>query len=174
MNRQVRKYGVIGVVAVCCIFLFSGISVAGEKTGYVNMEVLFDSYEKTKDADAAITQLANAKQIERDALVENIRRMKDEMVVLAEEGEARRKKQEDIDRQIKDLQAFDEETRKDLRGVRDERVKEIFDDLDAAIKTYGQKKGYDLIFNNRALAYSSDDFDVTDAILKDLNSNYKK
>jgi len=80
-------------IALVIVFMASGISYAGDRYGYVELRTLFDQYEKTKDAGKELTDLAGQKQEERDALVADIRRIKDEMVVLADQGEEKIKKQ---------------------------------------------------------------------------------
>jgi Skp family chaperone for outer membrane proteins len=157
-----------------CLYVGETRAFAAEKTGYVVLATLFDQYEKTQDADEKLSETAAQKQTERDKMVENIRRMKDELVVLSDEGEEKLKKQAEIDEKIKELQAFDEETRKELREIRDANVKEIFDDLKASIEEYGEKNKYDLIFTDRALVYQNEKLDITDAVLKDVNKKYKK
>jgi Skp family chaperone for outer membrane proteins len=161
------------LVALVCAWVGSANVFAAEKTAFVVLGTLFDKYEKTQKADAALSEIAGAKQTERDAMVENIRRMKDEMVVLSEGADERVKKQGDIDDAIKSLQAFDEETRKNLKEIRDQNVKEIFDDLTAAIEAYGEKNKYDFIYTDRALIYKNPKLDITEAVLTDLNKNYK-
>ena len=72
------------------------------------------------------------------------------------------------------MQGFDEKTRGYLREIRNENVKEIFADMNDAIEEYGEKKGYDYIFSDRALIYKDEKLDITDTILKKINSEYKK
>jgi len=173
MKKQTIKCVTVSMVAVGVVFLMAGLSFAAEKFAYVELRKMFDEYERTKDADAEITALANTKQQERDELVEEIRRMKDEMVVLADKGDEKRLKQEEIDVKIKELQQFDEMTRNQLREIRDQNVKDIFDDLNGAIQKYGEKRGFDFVFSDRALAYKNEKLDITAPILKELNKDYK-
>jgi len=84
------------------------------------------------------------------------------------------KNKADIDQKIKDLQAFDEQIRSELRGIRDANVQEIFKNLNDVIEAYGKKKGYDFIFSDRALAFKKEKFNLTNAVLKELNKQYKK
>jgi len=155
-------------------WLSAGTSFAADKTAYVVLGTLFDKYTKTQEADTELSGIAAEKQKDRDAMVESVRRMKDEMVVLSEGGDERIKKQAEIDAEIKKLQGFDEETRKALREIRDNNVKAIFEDLNTAIEAYGAKNKYDYVFTDRALIYKNPKLDITNAVLTDLNKNYKK
>jgi len=153
--------------------MFTGVCLAGER-GYVELRTLFDKYEKTQDADKNLSELATQKQGERDTLVKDIRRMKDEMVVLADKGEEKVKKQAEIDQKIKELQMFDEKTREELREIRDTNIQEIFSDINKLVEDYGKNKKYDFIFSDRALVYKEEKFNITNVILEKLNNKYKK
>ncbi len=161
------------VLLMCGLFMFTGVCLAGER-GYVELRTLFDKYEKTQDADKNLSELATQKQGERDTLVKDIRRMKDEMVVLADKGEEKVKKQAEIDQKIKELQMFDEKTREELREIRDTNIQEIFSDINKLVEDYGKNKKYDFIFSDRALVYKEEKFNITNVILEKLNNKYKK
>jgi outer membrane protein len=175
MEKRKIVFGII----VCLLFALAVcpfLSYAGnnEKVAFVDVGILFDKYEKTKIADQELTALANERQKQRDTMVEEIRRMKDELVVLAQDGEERKVKQASIDQKIKDLQGYDEQQRQDLTRIRNEKAKVVFDDLNAAIESYGKKKGYDFIYNGRMLLYKENKFDITNALLDEINKSYDK
>lgn len=143
-----------------------------EKISYVDVAKVFDGYQKTKDSDAKLQAAAKKKEEERDAVVHEIRRLKDEQALLAED--ARSKKQEAIDAKVRELQDFDMAARRELGEQRNQTVKEIFNDVDTVVKRYGERKGYDFIFNDRVLLYRSSRFDVSMDILNELNREYQK
>lgn len=143
-----------------------------ERTAYVDVAKIFDGYQKTKDNDAKLQASGKKKEEERDALVHEVRRLKDEQALLAEDQ--REKKQEAIDAKVRELQEFDLAARRELGNRRNETVKEIFKDIDDVVQRYGERKGYDLIFNDRVLLYRNPRFDVSRDILEELNRNYQK
>ena len=143
-----------------------------EKIAYVDVAKVFDGYQKTKDNDAKLQGAGKKKEEERDALVHEVRRLKDEQALLAED--AREKKQAAIDAKVRELQEFDLAARRDLGNQRNQTVKEIFKDIDDVVQRYGERKGYDLIFNDRVLLYRNPRFDVSQDILGELNRNYQK
>ena len=112
------------------------------------------------------------KQEERDALVHEVRRLRDEQALLSED--ARRDKQGAIDAKMKELDGFDNEVRKTLGEKRNKAVREVFQDIENTVNQYGERKGYDIIFNDRALLFKNKRFDVTADVLKELNDRYKK
>ncbi len=143
-----------------------------DKIAYVDVAKVFDGYQKTKDNDAKLQTAGKKKEEKRDALVLEVRRLKDEQALLAED--AREKKQEAIDVKVRELQEFDLAARRDLGNQRNQTVKEIFKDIDDIVQRYGERKGYDLIFNDRVLLYRSPRFDVSRDILEELNRSYQK
>ena len=105
-------------------------------------------------------------------LVKQIRKMKDEFDILSEK--AKEKKQTQIDKKIKELQEYDQQTRTGLRQQRDEVVRKILKEIEQVIEKYAKKNSYTMILNNRILLYGQKQHDLTDKILKILNSEYKK
>ena len=142
-----------------------------EKVGYVDVAKVFDEYQKTKDNDAKLQAAGKKKEEERDALVHEVRRLKDEQALLAED--ARDKKQEEIDAKVRELQEFDAAARRELGEQRNVKVREIFKDIDDVVQRYGERKGFDLIINDRVLLYRNVRFDVTREVLEELNRDYQ-
>ena len=70
------------------------------KIATVDVDALFDSYYKTVELNQKMEDEIQGKQAERGALVQSIRKMKDELVLLADTN--KRDKQAAIDRKIKD------------------------------------------------------------------------
>lgn len=142
-----------------------------EKVGYVDVAKVFDGYQKTKDNDTTLQAAGKKKEEERDAFVHEIRRLKDEQALLAED--AKQKKQEAIDAKIRELQEFDAAARRELGEERNIKVREIFKDIDDVVQRYGERKGFDLVLNDRVLLYRNPRFDVTKEILEELNRNHQ-
>ena len=142
------------------------------KIGYVEVARVFDNYNRTKDQDKILEQQNNKEKEERDKSVKQIRKMKDELDILSEK--AKEKKQTQIDEKIRELQEYDQQTRTGLRQQRDEVVRKILKEIEQVIEKYAKKNSYTMILNNRILLYGQKQHDLTDQILKILNSEYKK
>lgn len=172
MKKAIRN----GAKLFICGCLFFGIqygACAEPRVGIVNVDQLFEKYEKTVQFNAQLEKDVSAKQSERDAKVEDVRRMKDELVLLTDEN--KRKKQDDIDEKIRDLQKFDEKTRDELSGKRDDYMKQILVELDDKVKAYGEKNGYDYILNGRLVLYEKESkYDITDKLIEEVNKDYAK
>ncbi len=164
--------GRIFAVLFTLLFCAPAVSFAAEKIAYVDVAKVFDGYQRTKDSDGKLQSAAKKKEEERDGLVREVRRLKDEQALLGEE--ARAKKQDAIDAKVRELQDFDMAARRELGEQRNKTVKEIFKDIDDIVQRYGERKGFDFIFNDRVLLYRSGRFDVSQDVLTELNREYQK
>ena len=141
-----------------------------ERYAYVDVGKVFDEYQKTKDNDRLLQQDGKKKEQERDAIVTEIRQMKDELALLNDE--ARQKKQDKLEAKVRELQDFDQQAKKELGDKRAEVVKEIFKDIDDTVQHIGQANGMDYIFNDRALIYHNPKYDMTRQVLDELNKDF--
>lgn len=154
------------------VSVFSGARAYAEQLGYVDVAVLFDEYEKTKQNDMELKKVGETKEQDREKIVKEIRALKDELVLLTDD--AKTEKQDALDGKIRELQDFDTAAKRELGERRNKLVREIFKDIDEAVQRFGERKGLDMILNERALLYHNNKYDVTQEVLKELNSSYKK
>lgn len=160
------------------LFLTAGIlgvssaNAQAEKIGYVDVAKVFDKYEKTKKFDKELAEVGKQKQAGRDTLVLEVRRLKDEMALLSDQG--KEEKQKLVDSKMRELQDYDREAQRDLLERREGVMREIFKDIDEVIREFGKQKGFDFIFNERLMLFRSEKYDVTDVVLGELNARYKK
>lgn len=153
----------------------SAVSAAfavGEKIAYMDLAKIFDEYNKTKDLDKQLEDKGTAKQAERDKLVSEIKKLKDELELMSDKG--KEDKQAAIDEKIKKLQDFDRESRDALRKERDDMARQILKEIKDTIDEVGKKEGYLLILDSRAILYGREGDDLTNGILKTLNDKYVK
>ena len=164
------------IMAGLGVLVLAGMSVPSEaastpaKIAYINVGKLFDGYQKTKESDKALESKASQREADHDKLVAEVKKLKEGLEVLTDKAkEARR---QEFEAKNKALQEFDRTAGEGLRRDRDSVAKEIFKDMEATIKEYAAKEGYDLIVNDQALLYGSTPLDVTDPVLKMLNDRY--
>jgi Skp family chaperone for outer membrane proteins len=174
MNLSVKSVlvGLVLAVSFCCGICCPKAAAAGEKFAYVDVAKVVEEYQKTKDNDATFQTLGKQKEEERQVLVRDIKQLKDELALLADDAKA--KKQEAIDEKVRQLQDFDQVTQRDLTQQRNKILKEIFQDIDDTVQRYGERKGVDFIFNERVLVYRNGKYDVTQDVLAELNQNFSK
>jgi Skp family chaperone for outer membrane proteins len=164
-----RKITVLAVVLALAMGLgFAGAGfAAGEKFGYVDLGRIFDEYQKTKNFDKSLEAKGAQKQAEREKMVAEVKKLRDEAELLS--SKAKEDKQVIIDEKIKVLQEFDRTTRDSLRRERDNMVREILKEIETVIQTFGKSQGYSFIFNDRVLVYKSEGSDLTQQVIKALN-----
>ncbi len=146
------------------------VASAEVKIGYVNLGKTFDEYEETKEYDKQLEKKGDAKQKERQKMVDEIRDLKDEIALMSEKG--RMQKQLAIDEKIASLQEFDKEARDELKQERDSMVRDILREINKVIQEYGREHGYTVILNDRLLVYGDETIDITQDIIDTLNANY--
>ena len=162
------------------VFLFAGFlalaspsyAADGGKIGYVDLARVFDEYQKTKEFDKSLEAKGASKQTDRDRMVAEIRKLRDEAELLS--AKAKDDKQAGIDEKIKALQEYDRTTRDGLRRERDTMVKDILKEIETVIQDFGKAQGYSFIFNDRVLVYKSEGSDLTNPVIKALNDSYAK
>jgi outer membrane protein len=171
MNRLIASL-------IILVFVFTGfgfqksVQAAEVKIGYIDVAVVFDSYDKTKEKDTQLNTRSQEKKKEHDRMVDNIKNMKNELELLSDNE--KQKKQDLIDTEVRKLQDFDKEAKEGLQRERDDMVREILKEIDAVIKDYASKNGFTLVLNNRVLVYAEEQYDITKEILNILNSKYRR
>lgn len=163
MKSQLRVLGLI----LAAVVLMGGNAFAEAKIGFINVSQVFDSYDKTKQFDADLQKESEEKRVQRDALVNVIKKLRDEVELMA--PEAREEKQRQMDQKVQELQAFDRDARLALRKKRDDMIRDILKEIDDIIQAYGKEKGYDYIYNDRVLVFKKDQSDLSKEITARLN-----
>ena len=160
------------VVFLLCALFFTGGVFAAEKFAYVDLSRLFSEYGKTKDYDKALDEKQNAYRVEIDKRTNEVKQFQDKINLLSDkEKEA---KKTEFETKVKALQDFERQKLTDLRKEQDESMKEIFKDIEEAVKQYAEKEGYTLVFNDRVFVYQTKNMDITDKVMNILNKSYKK
>ena len=159
-------------IAALVVFLLQATNASllaqeAQKIAFISLSKAFDSYEKTKVVDKELERSGEKKNKERDKLVQKINGLRDEVQLMAKNK--REGKERELGDLMRQLQDFDREARVELRRARDDKVKEIFKEMNAVISDYGKKHGYDIIFDDRVLLYASDKIDITKDVIKILN-----
>ena len=166
------KLSLVMVVAGLMMMQSLPAAQAADKIGYVDLARVFDEYQKTKEFDKSLETKGASKQAERDKMVADVKKLRDEAELLS--AKAKDDKQVVIDEKIKGLQDFDRTTRDALRKERDGMVRDILKEIEVVIQDFGKAQGYGYIFNDRVLVYKSEQNDLTSQVIKVLNDNYAK
>lgn len=147
-------------------------TLEGRKFGYMNLNKVFDEYNKTKEYDAALEVEAKDFEKERNAKVDKLKELQAKLDALKEEE--RNKQQGEIDKLIAELRDYDRQKKTDLTKKRDEKIREILLEIEKTVTDFAKKENFSIIVNYNALIYGDTTYDVTDKILGILNANYPK
>ena len=152
-------------------FVVTGIAQAADKFGFINLARAFSEYSKTKEFDKALTDKENSYAAERDKKLAELNSLKDKFNLLSDKEKETKKTE--LENKAKAIKDFITHREGDLRKEQEDKMKEVLQDIEAAVKTYAEKEGYTLVFNDRVLVYQNKGMDITDKIIVMLNAKKK-
>jgi outer membrane protein len=182
---------------LACLFLLAPVTLASAdlKIAVVDLSKAFDSYYKTKDAQAVLKQKQDGYQKEIQDLINDYERMGQEAQTLDKaandptlSGSARQdkasalqaKKQDLVNLQNK-IQEMKVERTREIQEELFRRHKEIVDEISKIITDYSGPQGYDLVIDKSSasaasgvsivLYNSTKLLDITADIITKLNAN---
>lgn len=162
-----KRAGVILVGAVIGLGLLLGNALAADKFAYIDLSRAFGEYNKTKSFDKVLGDKEKAYTDERDKKVAELKTFQDKLNLLNDKE--REAKGSELQAKVKDFQESDRAKQAELRKEQDEKMKEILQDIEAAVKKYAEKEGYTMVFNDRVLVYQAPNMDITTPIIAILN-----
>ncbi|MDD2679868.1 MAG: OmpH family outer membrane protein [Candidatus Omnitrophica bacterium] len=162
-----KKLLVVLCAALLTSFVLTGLAQAADKFAYINLGRAFNEYSKTKEYDKTLTEKENNYTVERDKRIKDLNSLRDKFSLLSDkEKDAKKGELENKAKAVKD---FITQKETDLRKEQEERMKEILKDIETTVKSYAEKEGYTMVFNDRVLVYQDKDLDITDKIIALLN-----
>lgn len=150
-----------------CSLAFS----ADFKFGFVDFEKVFNEYYKTKAEDAKLRADLDKKKAELDKKKEEITKMRDSADLLGED--AKKQKEKEIVDKIKELNELRKQAEENLIKERNDKWLEIYGEIKNIVGKHGKEKGYTLIFDDKALVYKAEGYDLTEEVIKLLNKDAK-
>ncbi len=163
-----------GMGAVIFLALMGSTAVDAQdlKVGYVKLTQVFDSYDRTRASDASLEKKGKEKEAELEGRMNELKKLRQNLELLS--PEAREGKTREIEERAEELQRFRSGTARDLQRERDKIAKEILKEIQTAIEQVAKAGGYSIILDERSLLYSESSQNLTDDVLKLLNSRYTK
>ncbi|MFA5270721.1 MAG: OmpH family outer membrane protein [Candidatus Omnitrophota bacterium] len=167
------KKTIVSLVAFLVICSFCSVSYAKElKIGYLNFLEVFNEYKKTKDYDEALNKKTEEKEKQLKDKGAELEKMQSKLSVLKDKEKD--KEQKKMDQAEKEFQQLRRQSLLDLKKERDEKMKEIVEDIEKTIKDYAEKNNFDLILHGSAVLYGAKSIDITADVLKIVNVHGKK
>jgi outer membrane protein len=163
------------------------------KIGTVDMKRVFESYYKTKDAEAKINEARNAAKKELEDRMDIAKKMLEEVKKLDEDlqkpelsKEAKDQKAKIRSEKAQELQNMDREIR-EFQGSREKQLQEqsvrmragIVDDINKVVQDKVKADNYTLVFDKSGpslngvpiVLYANEGYDFTDTVVTTLNKS---
>lgn len=154
------------------LFFISSIAFAGNKIGYVDLQKVFNGYKKAAESEATFKKEVEKEQKKINDLQNEIKKMQadyDKKKDLLKPDE-KQKKEDELKMKIQEFTKEWSEVNKKLDSRRKELESQRLQEIRDAINEYGKKNGYAVILDKRALLYGETGNDLTNEIIKLLNS----
>ncbi|MFA5062951.1 MAG: OmpH family outer membrane protein [Candidatus Omnitrophota bacterium] len=162
-----KKLLVVLCGVLLSVFVLTAAAQAADKIAFVNLARAFSEYSKTKDFDKTLTEKEKNYTAERDKKLNEFNALKDKFSILSDkEKEAKKGELENKAKAIKD---FISQREGELRKEQEDKMKEVLKDIESTVKSYAEKEGYAMVFNDRVLVYQGKNLDITDQIVGILN-----
>ena len=161
---------IFGTLLTCLLSLVSCPMLWAQemKVGYVNLAKVFEGYQRTKASDAALENEGKQKEAELEGRTNELDKLRQNLELLNDE--ARETKSREVAEKAEELQWLRSNTARDLDRKRDKIAKGILQEIQRGLEEYAKANGFSLIFDSRSLVYAQSAYDVTDDVLKLLNS----
>jgi len=171
-NRRIVTVGaaLLWLVLACPISpaLRSTAWAAEAKIGYVDIGKVFEGYQRTKASDATLERQGKQKEAEFEARMAELKKLRQSLELLndaSKEAKAR-----EVEEKAEELQRFRTNTARTLRRERDRITKEILKEIQQVVEQYAKTNNFAMVLDERSLLYGVPAHDLTNDILKMLNS----
>ena len=142
------------------------------KIGYVDFLKVYDEYQKTKDYQEIIEKKRIQKEEDLKKKAQEIEKLQNKINLLKDKE--KEKEKENLEKLVKDFEDMRRKSFLDLKKERDEKLKEILEDIKSVIDNYAKKNNFDIILNGEAILFGNNSLDITSDIMKLLKEKYKK
>lgn len=166
----------LALASVLCV-AGTGQALAATKIGVMNVQkiiTLCDAGKKAKvKFEARMKDLQKKFKKEQDQLVALQKEIEKKSSAWSEEKKAQ--KGREFQKLRRELQEKNEDANFELKQLQDKELQPILKTLEGVVGTFGKKNGYTAIFDVKAgVIYFDKTIDVSDALVKDLNTAMKK
>jgi outer membrane protein len=194
--KKTIAYSLIAVAAAFALPASTFAQSVTIKIGTVDMKKVFESYYKTKDAEAKINEARNNAKKELEDRMEQAKKQLEEVKKLDEEiknpalsEKSREEKAKVRGEKAAELQTMDREIR-EFQASREKQLQEqsvrmrggIVEEINKVIEAKVKADNYDLVFDKSGpslngvpvVLYSKETYEFTNDVVKQLNANKGK
>lgn len=169
------------ILIIPVLFLNVGMASAAEKPvkiGVVDLQKSLNDSQAGQKAKKSLTELITAKQKSVDGKASEIEKLRMELdkqsTVLS--PEAKKQKEEKLERDMRDYQRMVKDTQEELQKKESELTTSIIKELRQIVKKIGDDEGYTIIFEQveGIILYASSEYDLTERVIKTFDNAQKK
>ena len=146
------------------------------KVGYIDLQRVLLESEAGKRARADLESLERSKKTIMDEKVKAANKIEEELTkqssVLSDE--ARKVKEDELERLQRDLQRLVSDARTELQKKENELTEAILKDIIDVVEMFGESEGYTIIFRSEVVLYTKKDLELTDLLIKRFNESKNK
>lgn len=187
------KKNLRAVASLLALLLAVPAAQAELSVGVVDMNKIFSSYYKTKDAEAKINEARTTAKNDLDTRMasykeelEAINKLNQEMQRAELSEEMKAEKARERDEKIAEVKSLEREIN-EFRATREKQLQEqavrmrngIVEEITEVVRKITQAKGYDLVFDSSGstlngvpvLIHSSGAMDFSEEVIQELNAN---
>lgn len=169
MKHVTAIWGIALAMALATV----GAHAQDSKIGYINTQRITTESAPAKAAQAKLEQEFSKRQKELGDQQQSLKTMSErferDAPTLTETQRVTRQKE--FAEQNRDFQRKQREFQEDLNGRRNEELQQVLDKANKAVKQVAEAEKYDLVIQE--VVYSSTRHDITEKVLKILNSGAK-
>ena len=162
-------------IAVVCFFAIvlrcpNSFAEDAIKIGYVDINKVFDAYDKAKGISKSVEAEREKGRSERKRREEEIKKKNKELQDSTLGKEEKEKREKSIQKKIKKLVEFDRAQRKKEH----EPIRKGLSEIYKVVQKVGEKEGFDLILEKRdglfgkTVLFGKKSLDLTDKVIKEL------
>jgi len=158
------------MVALIAVLLFVTPALAETKIGYVDLQKALNLSKAGAQAKSDISNLVKKYEEEfkskQEALQAKGSELQKQGVLLSDTAKA--EKERDYQKEMRELQRFQNDVKEELKQKDSEYTKRILDELFVVLQKIGKDEGYTMIIekNEGAVIFADDSIDLTDALIK--------
>ncbi len=173
---RVRKF--VWVISIFIFIFFSHFTFAADiaKIGVIDLQKILEA----STAGKAIQTELKAEKDKMEAVlqkkgteIEKIRkRLERESMVMGKEMREEKERESRI--KINDFKSLQKKYRSNLQKLEGGLMNQLKIDIDEIVQAMGKKEGYLLIINKFGVIYAPNSIDVTDKVIRKLNTKFAK
>ena len=157
-------------VILMTILFLSCFAFSEVKIGVINPQKLVEETKKGKEIARKFENLRQQKENAFKTMQDEIKKLEKDLASPALSMTARESKSLELDRKKTAIKRFAEDSRKELQSRLDQEVNALKREIHPILKQYGKEKGFSIIFEMQGAVYFDPTIDITNEIIKILDS----